>query len=74
MKALMLRNSGRSTSGDKVAVRFVGPMAPATQRGLPAEAALGGEAVGLAQTDPDMPDFAPLDAEFVDDASDFWEN
>jgi DNA polymerase-3 subunit gamma/tau len=42
--------------------------------GLPAETALAGEPVGLAQTDPDMPDFAPLDAEFVDDPSDFWEN
>ena len=46
--------------------------------GLPAEPALdtplGGEAVGLAQTDPDMPDFAPLDAEFADEPSDFWEN
>ncbi len=42
--------------------------------GLPAEPALAGEAVGLAQTDPEMPDFAPLDAEFVGDPSDYWEN
>jgi hypothetical protein len=29
--------------------------------------------VGLAQTDPDMPDFAPLDAEPADEPPDDWD-
>ena len=43
--------------------------------GLPSEApaALGGEAQGFSG-DPEGPDFAPLDAEYVDDPSAAWEN
>jgi DNA polymerase-3 subunit gamma/tau len=46
----------------------------ADEYGLPAETALAGEAVGLAQTDPDMPDFAPLDAEPADEPPDDWDH
>ena len=43
--------------------------------GLLAEpASLGGEAEGFAGSDPEGPDFAPLDAEFVDDPTAAWEN
>ncbi|MCW3477826.1 DNA polymerase III subunit gamma/tau, partial [Rhodovastum sp. RN2-1] len=42
--------------------------------GLLAEPTLGGEADVIAGGDDDMPEFAPVDAAFVDDPSDFWEN
>jgi DNA polymerase-3 subunit gamma/tau len=37
-------------------------------------ASLGGEAEGFTGSDPEGPDFAPLDAEFVDDPTAAWEN
>ena len=42
----MPRNAGFSTDGDTLSVLFVGPMAPATNRGL-----LGSRALNLAVTD-----------------------
>ena len=43
--------------------------------GLLAEpTSLGGEAEGFTGGDPEGPDFAPLDAEFVDDPTAAWEN
>ncbi len=43
--------------------------------GLVAEpASLGGEPEGFTGSDPEGPDFAPLDAEFVDDPTAAWEN
>jgi DNA polymerase III subunit gamma/tau len=41
--------------------------------GLPVETVLAGEPDRSASSDPDMPEFAPLDAEYIDDPSEYWE-
>jgi len=41
--------------------------------GLAAEPVLAGEPDRSASSDPDMPEFAPLDADSLDDPSEYWE-
>ncbi|HEY2132538.1 MAG TPA: DNA polymerase III subunit gamma/tau [Acetobacteraceae bacterium] len=41
--------------------------------GLPMQPVLAGEADRSASSDPDMPEFAPIDADYIDDPSEYWE-